>query len=77
MKNISYQELANCQDYAEKVVDFYKDAHNDELPMTASDAETAVREYNNEFCMFKKLYGYSIRSYVQTIVDCIGLIVEQ
>ena len=77
MKNISYQELIDCQDYAEKVVDFYKDTHNDELPMTASDAEIAVREYNNELCMFKRLYGYSVKGYIQTIVDCIGAIVEQ
>ena len=77
MENISYQELIDCQNYAEKVVEFYKDTHSDELPMTASDAETAVREYNRHFCGFKGMYGYSIRGYVQTIVACVGLIVEQ
>ena len=76
MKNISYGELANCQDYAEKVIDFYKMCNNGELPRYASDAEMAVREYNAEHRGFKCLYGYSIRGYIDTIVDCIGFIVE-
>ena len=76
MKNISYAELVNCQDYAEKVVAFYKLCNNGELPMYASDAELAVREYNKEHRSFKSLYGYSIRGYINEIVDCIGLIVE-
>lgn len=76
MKNISYGELANCQDYAEKVIDFYKLCNNGDVPRYASDAEMAVREYNKEHRGFKALYGYSIRGYINTIVDCIGLIVE-
>ena len=76
MKTMSYAELANCQDYAEKVVNFYKLCNNGELPMYASDAELAVREYNKEHRSFKSLYGYSIRGYINEIVDCIGLIVE-
>lgn len=76
MKNISYGELANCQDYAEKVIDFYKLCNNGELPRYASDAECAVREYNKEHRGFKALYGYSMRGYINTIVDCIGMIVE-
>ena len=76
MKNISYLELANCQDYAEKVISFYKMCNNGELPMCASDTEMAVREYNKEHRSFKAIYGYSIRGYVGTIVDCIGMIVE-
>lgn len=76
MKNISYGELVNCQDYAEKVIDFYKLCNNGELPRYASDAECAVREYNKEHRGFKALYGYSIRGYINTIVDCIGMIVE-
>lgn len=76
MKNISYGELANCQRYAEKIVDFYKMCNNGKMPMSASDAELAVREYNKEWVSFKALYGYSIRGYIDTIVDCIGLIVE-
>lgn len=76
MKNLSYGELANCQDYAKKVVAFYKMCNNDKLPMYASDAELAVREYNKEHRGFKALYGYSIRGYIKTIVDCIGMIAE-
>lgn len=76
MKDISYGELANCQDYAEKVVNFYKMCNNGDLPRTASDAELAVKEYNKERRSFKAMYGYSIRGYVDTIVDCIGMIVE-
>lgn len=77
MKNIRYGELANCQNYAEKVVSFYKMCNNGELPMYASDAEIAVREYNKEYRSFKAMYGYSIRGYIKTIVDCVGMIVEQ
>ena len=77
MKNISYEELANCQNYAEKVIEFYKLCNNGEMPMNASDAELAVREYNKEHRSFKAMYGYSIRGYIETIVDCIGMIVEQ
>ena len=76
MKDISYGELVNCQDYAEKVINFYKLCNNGESPRYASDAELAVREYNKEYRSFKALYGYSIRGYINTIVDCIGLIVE-
>ena len=77
MKNISYEELANCQNYAEKVIEFYKLCNNGEMPMNANDAELAVREYNKEHRSFKTMYGYSIRGYIETIVDCIGMIVEQ
>ena len=77
MKDISYEELVNCQDYAEKVISFYKLCNKGEVPMTANDAELAVREYNKEYRSFKVLYGYSIRGYIPTIVDCIGFIVEQ
>ena len=76
MKNISYGELADCQDYAEKVVNFYKFCNNGQLPKYPSDAELVVREYNNERRRFKDLYGYSIRGYIDTIVECIGFIVE-
>lgn len=76
MKDISSGELANCQNYAKKVIDFYKMCNNGELPRTASDAELAVKEYNKERRSFKAMYGYSIRGYVDTIVDCIGMIVE-
>ena len=76
MKNMSYGELVDCQDYAEKVVAFYKMCNNGELPMYASDTELAVREYNKEHRSFKAIYGYSIRGYVNTIVDYIGMIVE-
>lgn len=76
MKNISYGELANCQDYAEKVVDFYKMCNNGELPIYKSDAGLSVREYNKEYRSFKAIYGYSIRGYIDTIVECIGMIVE-
>lgn len=77
MNNISYGELANCQDYAEKVVAFYRMCNNGELPMYASDGELAVREYNKELRSFKALYGYSIRGYIETIVDCIGTMVAE
>ena len=76
MRNISYGELINCQDYAEKVVAFYKMCNNGELPMSKNEAELSVREYNKEHRSFKAMYGYSIRGYVNTIVDCIGMIVE-
>lgn len=76
MKNISYGELVNCQDYAEKIVAFYKLCNNGKMPRDASDAELAVREYNKEHRSFKAMYGYSIRGYIDTIVDCIGMIIE-
>lgn len=76
MRSISYGELANCEDYAEKVVNFYKMCNHGKLPRCASDAELAIREYNKEIRSFKAMYGYSIRGYINTIVDCIGFIVE-
>ena len=76
MRSISYGELIDCQNYAEKVVAFYKMWNHGKLPRTASDAELAVREYNKNYRSFKAMYGYSIRGYVNTIVDCIGMIVE-
>lgn len=76
MKNISYNELVVCQDYAERVINFYKLCNNNELPTNASDAELAIREYNKEYKPFKLLYGYSIRGYINIIVNCISFTVE-
>lgn len=76
MKDISYENLANCQDYAEKVIGFYKMWNNGKLPMNRNEAELSVREYNKEWRSFKAMYGYSIRGYIDTIVNCIGMIVE-
>ena len=75
-KSISLDELANCQTYAERIVSFYEKCNKGKLPMTATEADMAVREYNKEFRSFKSLFGYSIRGYIEYIVDCIGLIVE-
>ena len=77
MKNMSYSELANCQEYAERVLSFYQLCNNGEMPMYASDAETAIREYNKEWRSFKSLFGYSIHGYINTIVDSIGMMVEE
>jgi len=76
MKNISYGELANCQRYAEDVLGFYKKCNKGEVPIDATEAELAVREYNRDFRNFKAMFGYSIRGYVKEIVNCIGLMVE-
>lgn len=76
MKDISYGELVDCQGYAEKVIDFYRMCNNGKLPMSRNEAELSVREYNKEHRSFKAIYGYSIRGYIDTIVDCIGMIVE-
>lgn len=76
MRDISYGELVDCQNYAEKVIAFYKMCNHGKLPMSRDDAELAVREYNKDYRSFKAMYGYSIRGYVNTIVDCIGMIVE-
>lgn len=73
---MSYEELINCQSYAEKVVDFYKLCNGGNVPMSASEAELAVREYNKEYRSFKAMYGYSIRGYIGEIVNCIGFMVE-
>ena len=77
MRNITYGELVDCQDYAERVINYYKLCNNGELPKTATDAEIAIKEYNKEHKPFKRLYGYPIRGYIQVIIDSIGLIVEQ
>ena len=77
MKNISYSELINCQDYAERVINYYKLCNNGAVPLSATDAEIAVIEYNKEHKPFIKLYGYSIRGYVPVIIESIGFIIEQ
>jgi hypothetical protein len=76
MKNISYQELVNCQEYAERIVSLYEKAWHEEFPHDINFAELAVREYNKELKSFKRLYGYSIRGYIPVIVQCIGAIIE-
>ena len=76
MLNMSWGELANCQDYAEKVVAFYRLCNKGDVPTSPGDADCAIREYNKEWRSFKSLYGYSIRGYVDTIVNCIGMLVE-
>lgn len=74
-ENISWGELIDCQDYAERVVEYYKLKNNGELPLFASDAEETVREYNKKHS-FKSIYGYSIGEYIEDIVFQIGLMVE-
>ena len=76
-KGISWQELAHCQTYAEHVLDFYRMCNNGKLPMTAGDAEQAVREYNKERRSFKAMFGYSIRGYMDEIVARISFMVEE
>ena len=76
MKNISYGELANCQDYAKRVIKLYKKCNNGNTPPGPGEAEIAVREYNREWRSFKTLYGYSIRGYIPEIVNCIAFEVE-
>ena len=44
--SISYEELINCQNYAERVLNFYKLCNKGKLPLNADEAEMAVREYN-------------------------------
>jgi hypothetical protein len=75
-KDLSYEELLNCQNYAERVAKLYKKSNNGELPKTASDAELAIREYNKEHKSFKSMFGYSIRGYIQIIVESIGFMAE-
>lgn len=77
MKDMSYGELIDCQDYAKKVIAFYQMCNKGKLPMNASEAELAVREYNKEHRSFKAIYGYSIRGYIETIVNCIAITVEE
>lgn len=77
MRAITYGEMVDCQDYAERVINYYKLCNNGELPKTATDAEIAIKEYNKEYKPFKQLYGYPIRGYIKIIIDCIGFIVEQ
>jgi hypothetical protein len=73
---MSYLEYANCQDYAEKVLGYYRLWNKGRVPKDPAEAELAVREFNKERRKFKDLYGYSIRGYIQPIVNCIGWIVE-
>ena len=75
-KVLSMADLLNCQDYAERVVNLYKKCNNGAVPSSASELEMAVREYNSEHRSFKSLYGYSIRGYIDTIVQNIGFMVE-
>lgn len=73
---MSLTELVNCQVYAERVLALYKKCNHGEAPKTASAAEMAVREYNKEWTPFKRLFGYSIRGHINSIVDYIGFMVE-
>ena len=74
--NISWGELADCEAYAEEVIDFYKLRNKGDVPTNATDAELAIREYNKEYRSFKSMFGYSIRGYIDDIVFSIGFIVE-
>ena len=76
MKDISWKEYADCSDYAERVIDFYKLCNAGATPDSPAEAALAVREYNRERKPFRALYGYSIRGYVDCIVGTIGLILE-
>lgn len=75
-KNMSWGEVADCGDYAERVIEFHKSCYDGELPMDASAADWAIREYNKKHESFKSLYGYSIRGYIDDIIFQIGCMVE-
>lgn len=75
-KNISYMELQCCQTYAERVLEDYRKNHGGENPMNADEAEGAIMHFNKKCRSFKSMFGIPIKSYIPTIIECIGLIVE-
>ena len=76
MRAMSRGEIADCIDYAERVLNYYKLCNRGAVPGGPQEAAQAVREYNREYKPFRVLYGYSIRGYVNTIAENIGLIID-
>lgn len=75
-KEMSYEEIVYCNLYAEQVIDYYKKCNNGELPMSRTDAEWTLEQYNNGQHSFKSLYGLNIDDYVDVIIETIGFMVE-
>lgn len=80
VENISYGELAACQDYAQAVIDTYSMNHGGNLPEFEDDALEGLvwfLEHGNEV----EGFGYdddpdTVMEYAQNIIDCIGLMVD-
>ena len=72
---MSYEEILNCQEYAEMVIKYYRSKNNGEDPIYASDAEIAILEYDKKNS-FKSLYGDSVEVYLEEIITEIGFMVE-
>ena len=76
MQDISYLELIHCNDYAEKVIDYYKLGNNGELPYSRNNAEQCLEEYDTSQHSFQSLYGYNIDDYIDVIIETIGYMVS-
>lgn len=75
MRDISWQELFNCETYAEKVLERYKRIHKGKVPTCVCETEYEVRKYNRSVESFNKMFGYPIRGYVEHIVISIGIMI--
>lgn len=80
VENISYGELAACQDYAQAIMETYAMNHGGNLPEFEDDALEGLiwfLEHGDE------VEGYclqddpdTVMEYGQNIIDCIGLMID-
>ena len=73
-EDMSCSEVNWCWEYANQVVDYCNENGID--LSDASNAESAIVQYNEEQCSFCDQYGYELSDYLGTIVADVGMIVE-
>lgn len=73
-EDMSWSEANWCWEYANQVVDY---CNEDGIDLAdASNAESAIVQYNEEQRSFCDQYGYELSDYLGTIVANVGMIVE-
>lgn len=73
--SISYGEIAACYEYAEEVIAY--SAENG-LDITGpAGAKYAILQYDNDCSSFESEYEYPITDYLETIIDVMGLLLEE
>ena len=80
MKNIGHEDLswgevAICNDYAEIVIDYCRE-NNIDLS-GPFEAECGVLECNNKVLNFNEWCAYDLDHYIDDIIITIGMLVEQ
>ena len=65
--NISYEELINCQNYAERVLNFYKLCNKGKLPLSSllTNIKLYAARFEDDYTLSQSIFN----PYPETLID--------